>query len=127
MNRSTYESMRRLRRPGVVDRMVFDILRQALPAVDALLQFRVCDIACDNHRTGQRQAGLDRILRQARADLAHRSREVDLYHLAAELRLVDVREVLRRIRLELFEEDALARDLGSRLPVGRARHADADG
>ena len=56
----------------------------------------------------------------------HRLVEVDLHHLAAELRGVDLRQVFRRIVLELFEEHAVARDLAHRLAVGRARHAKPD-
>ena len=38
-----------------------------------------------------------------------------------------VGQVLGRVGLELFEEDAIGGDLAQRLPVGRARHGDGDG
>jgi hypothetical protein len=63
--------------------------------------------------------------RQRRQDLLHRLVEVDLHHLAAE-RLLDLRQILRRIVLELLEIDAVLGDLAERLAVGRARHAEPD-
>ena len=59
-------------------------------------------------------------------NILHRLVEVDLDHLAAE-RLLDLRQVLRRVVLELFEIDAVFGDLASVPAVGRARHAEPDG
>ena len=119
-------ALRRLGRAGVVDRVVLDVLRQALAAIEPLLQLRVGDVARDDQRAGQAEPGLDRVLRQGAADLAHRPGEIDRHHLAAECRLVDLGQKLRRVGFELFEEDAVGGDLAEDLAVGRARHADAD-
>ena len=40
--------------------------------------------------------------------------------------VVDLRQILRRIVLELLEEHAVPGDLAERLAVGRARHAEPD-
>ena len=53
------------------------------------------------------------------ADLVHRSREIDFDDLAADLILGDFGQVLRRICLELLEEDAVGGDLAEDLAVGR--------
>ncbi len=78
---------------------------------------------------GQREPGLHRVLRQLGEDLGHRPVEVDAHDIClcrpswvARRR----RQVLRRVRLELLEEDALGGDLAERLPVRRARHRDGD-
>ena len=42
------------------------------------------------------------------------------------MRGVDVRQIFRRIVLELFQEHAVAGDLAERLAVGRARYAEPD-
>ena len=59
-------------------------------------------------------------------DVAHRPVEIDLDHVAAELVFTDLRQVLRRIRLELLEEYSVGRDLAEDLPIRRARHAQSD-
>ena len=53
---------RRLRRPGVIHRMVLEIVRQPLPLLQPLAQFGVRQIARHDHRAGERQPRLDRIL-----------------------------------------------------------------
>ena len=84
------------------------------------------EIARHDHRAGERQPRLDRISGELRQNLLHRLVEVDLHHLAAEFRRVDLRQIFRRIVLELFQEHAVAGDLAERLAVGRARHAEPD-
>ena len=44
------EALRRLGRAGVVDRVVLEVLRQALAAVEALLELGVGDVARDDQR-----------------------------------------------------------------------------
>ena len=120
--------LRGLGRAGVVDRHVLEVLRHLLAGVEPLLDLRVRDVAGDHQRPGQRQPGLDRVLGQLGADLVHRPVEVDADDVAPDRR-IDVRllgQVVRRVRLELLEEDALGGDLAQRLPVGGARHRDRD-
>ncbi len=74
----------------------------------------------------QRQPRLDRIARQRRADLAHRPRQIDLHHLAGELRFIDLRQEMRRVGLELLEEDALGVDLAEDLAIGGTGNAETD-
>src|SRR6516162_1985177 len=83
---------------------------------------RPAEVARDDHGAAEREPRLDRISRELRQDLLHRPTQVDMHHLAAELGGVDLGQIFRRIVLELFEIDALARDLAERLAVGRARH-----
>src|SRR5262249_50325960 len=70
----------------------------------------------------EREPRLDRIFGELREDLLHRPAQVDMHHLTAELGGIDLGQIFRRIVLELFEIDALARDLAERLAVGRARY-----
>ena len=49
------------------------------------------------------------------------------YHLAGQLVALDLRQVLRRVGLQLLEIDAVGGDLAQRLAVGRAGHRDGDG
>ncbi len=119
-------AFRRLRRARVIDRMVLEIIRQSLPLLQPLAQLGMRQIARHDHRTGERQPRLDRIFRELRQDFLHRLGEIDLHHLAAELCRIDIRQIFRRIVLELFEEHAVLGDLAERLAVGRARHAKPD-
>ena len=73
----------RLGRAGVVDRVVPQVLRHLLAGVEPLLDLGVRDVAGDDQRAGQREPGLDRVLRQLGEDLGHRPVEVDLHDLAA--------------------------------------------
>ena len=59
------------------------------------------EIARHDHGAGERQPRLHRIFGELRQDLLHRLAQVDLDHRAAELFLVDLRQVLRRMMLEL--------------------------
>ena len=64
-------------------------------------------------------------LRERRQNVLHRLVEIDLDDLAAE-RLLDRRQILRRVMLELLEIDAVLGDLAEHLAVGRAGHAEPD-
>src|SRR5262249_29893955 len=110
----------------VIDRMVLEIVGQPLPALQALAQFRVREVARDDHGPAEREPRLDRIFGELREDLLHRPAQVDMHHLTAELGGIDLGQIFRRIVLELFEIDALARDLAERLAVGRARYPEPD-
>ena len=73
----------RLGRAGVVDRVVAQVRRHLLAGVEPLLDLGVRDVAGDDQRAGQREPGLDRVLRQLGEDLGHRPVQVDLHDLAA--------------------------------------------
>ncbi len=75
------------------------------------------EIARHDHRAGERQSRLDRIAGERRQNVLHRPVQVDLDDLAAELRTVHVRQVLRRIVLQLLQEKAVPRDLAHGLAV----------
>ena len=84
------------------------------------------EVAGDDDGAGQRQARLDRMLRQRGENFAHRLVEVDPDDIAAKLRLVDIRQVLGRIGLQRLQEDAIPGDLALGLAIGRAGDAEAD-
>src|SRR6516165_8484132 len=119
-------SRRGLRRPGIVNRVVLHIVRQPVPAFEPLLEFCMGDIARDDQRTGEAEAGLDRVSRKNTADFVHRSGQVDWHDLAAERRFVDLRKEAGGVRLELFEKHTRGRDLAEDLAVGRAGDANPD-
>ena len=119
-------AFRRFRRSRVIDRMVLEIIGQPLAALQPLAQLRMRAVARHDHRPRQRQPRLDRMPAELHQNILHRLVEIDLHHLAAELRRVDLRQILRRIVLELFQIHAVAGDLAERLAVGRARHAEPD-
>src|SRR6516165_2539887 len=119
-------SRRRLRRSGIVDRVVLYIIGQPFAVIEPLFELCVRDVARHDQRTGQAEAGLDRVSRQDLADLVHRSGQVDRHDLAAERRFIDFRKEAGGVRFELFEKHALDRDLAENLTVGRAGDADPD-
>jgi len=100
--------------------VVFQILRETAARVELLLDLRVRDVACHDHRAGQHHARLHCALRQLGADLGHRSREVDAYDVVAQCFGLDLGQEVRRVAFELFEEHAIRSDLAERLPIGRA-------
>ena len=55
-------TVRCLGRTGIVDRVIFDVLRQCFTAVDKLLQLGVSDIAGHDNSAAQRQTGGHRVL-----------------------------------------------------------------
>mmetsp|Transcript_29571 Transcript_29571/g.50209 ORF Transcript_29571/g.50209 Transcript_29571/m.50209 type:complete len:587 (-) Transcript_29571:115-1875(-) len=118
---------------GVVHRVVFEVLGQPLPGLDALEDLRVGDVAGHDQRPRQTEARRDGVLGQLIANLGHGLVQVDLDGLrrggarAGEALVRDLREVLGDVRLELLQEHPLRRDLALALPVGGARHADAHG
>ena len=105
--------------------MIFEILRQTFAAVEAFLQLGVGDVAGDDHRAGQSDAGADGILGKDPADLFHRLIEVDADHVAGQLAVVDFRQIVGRIMFQSFQIDAVAGDLALDLAVGGAGNADA--
>ena len=73
-------ALRGLRRAGVVDGVVAQVVRHRLAGVQPLLDLGVRDVAGHDQRAGQRQPGLDRVPRQLGPDLGHRPVEVDPHH-----------------------------------------------
>jgi hypothetical protein len=112
---------------GVIDRVVFDVVRQALAAVQPLLQFGVRDVPRDDDGAGEGDAGFDRVFGEFRQDGRHRLVEVDRHNVAAQVFGGDFGQVFGRIGFQLFEEHAVGGDFGLDLAVGRAGHADSDG
>jgi hypothetical protein len=118
---------RRLGGPGVVDHVVLEVLRQALAAVEALLQLRVGDVAGDDERARQREPRLDRVLRELRADLGHRRRG------RSSPRRRRARRATRSGRYRAGSVSSCSRNTPSAvilpqdLAVGGAGDADADG
>src|SRR6516165_4995427 len=106
--------------------MVLYIVRQPLAAIEPLLELGVSDVARDNQRAGEAEAGLDRVSREGAADLVHRSGQVDRHDLAAECGIIDFRKEAGGVRFELLEEYALGGDLAENLTVSRAGDADPD-
>ena len=110
----------RFRRARVVDRVVFDVLRQRLTAVDELFQLRVGDIAGHDNRPAQRQAGRHRVLRQQRQNIAHRLVEVDLDRLTLAGLTKMLGNIFARIALQFLNPDPLTVDLGFDIAIRRA-------
>ena len=113
-------ALRRLGGAGVIDRMILEIVRQPLSALQPFAQFAVREVARHDHGPAERKPGLDRIPGKLGKNLLHRPAQVDVHDLASELGGIDLGQILRRVALELFEIDALAGDLAERLAVGRA-------
>ena len=88
--------------------------------IDQCVQLGVGNVARHDHRAGQGEAGADRPAAEFGEDFRHRPRQVDLDDVAAQMRILDIRQVFRRVCLQLLEIDAVARDLAQRLPVRRA-------
>jgi hypothetical protein len=91
--------------------MVFEVLWEIIASVEALFELGMCDIAGHDHGASQRQARSHRVLAKFCQDLGYRAVEVDAHDRTAELVILDVWEVLRRIRFELLEEHPIPGNL----------------
>ena len=106
--------------------MILQIFGQRLARIEKFLELGVGDVAADNDRSVQRQLRGDRMFAQFRQDLLHRLIEVDFDDAMRVLAAVLVGNQAARIRVHLFEPDAVFVDLGFDVAVGRAGDAHAD-
>ena len=113
-----------LGRAGVVDAVVLHVLGEPFAVVDAFLELGVGDVASHDHRSAERESGLDGQLRERASDLSHRLVEIDADHIIGEVGVGDLGEELGRIAFELLEEHTVGGDPPQRLPVGGARDCD---
>ena len=111
--------------PGVVDGVVAQVVGHRLARLQPLGDLRVGDVAGHDQRAGQRHARLDRQRRELGADRVHRPVEVDLDDVARQVLGRGLGQEARGVGLQPLQEDALRRDLGLGLAVGRAGHRDA--
>ncbi len=115
---------RRLGGPGIVDRMVAQIVRQGLAGGQALGPFGVDEVAGDDHRAAQQHRRTHLEPAERRPDCRHRLGQIERDR--ARRRDGLLRQEARRIVLEALQEHAVAGDPRLDLPVGRAGHAKAD-
>ena len=119
-------ALRRLGGAGVIDRVVAETGGHGFAGGEPGLDLLVRQVAGHRDRAGERQPGADRIARELGPDFRHRAVEVERRHLAAEHVRIRLRQEARRVPLQGFKEDAVARDPGQGLPVGRAGDAEPD-
>ena len=112
---------------GVIDGVIFEVIGQRLAGIEHLLELRMRDVAGDDDGAVDEEARGGGILAQLGADLGHGAVRVDAHGVGVFAVAQLLGDVLQRVRLELLDEDAVARDLALRLAVGRAGNADADG
>ena len=105
--------------------MVAQVLRHGLAAIEHLLDARMRDVARDDEGPGQGDARLHGQCGELPPDVVHGLGEVDAYDVAVVL-VLDIREVVRGIALELLEEGTLRCDARECLAVRRARDGDGD-
>ena len=106
--------------------MIFHVLRKSVTGIETLFDFGVGNVARNNERAVEPDTGADGILREVGEDRFHRTVEVDdgcIVGFLAEVR----RRIFGGVVFELFEKDAVARDLGLNVPVGGAGNTYADG
>ena len=84
------------------------------------------DIARDNNWPAQREPRADGVFGQLPANLIHRAVQVDFDYFTAEVGPVYLGQIFSRFGFELFQKDALGRDLGEYLAIGRAGYRQAD-
>ena len=86
------------------------------------------DVAADHQRAGEREASLDRVLRELGTDVSHRLIQVNFDRRCDDSLVLGRlgQEVCRVLARAASSEDAFAVDLGQDLAVSRARHGEAD-
>mmetsp|Transcript_73891 Transcript_73891/g.159828 ORF Transcript_73891/g.159828 Transcript_73891/m.159828 type:complete len:518 (+) Transcript_73891:377-1930(+) len=120
-------ALRRLRRASVVDRVVLHVVGELARLLEDLRDPGVRHVARNDEAARQGHARLHRVLRQLLQDVRHGLVQADLHHGVTLARLGPVRQVLRRVVLQLLAEDALLGDLREDLPVRTAGDTEADG
>mmetsp|Transcript_17625 Transcript_17625/g.51187 ORF Transcript_17625/g.51187 Transcript_17625/m.51187 type:complete len:574 (+) Transcript_17625:182-1903(+) len=121
------EALGRFGGPRVVDDPVLGVVREPLPALEALQELGVRDVAGDHEGAREGQARADGVLGQLRADVRHRPVEVHAHHGAGHLLGGHLREELGGVEAERLDEDAVLGDLGLCLAVRGAGDAEAHG
>ena len=116
---------RGLRRAGVIDGILLEILGQVAGFIEDLLELRVGGIAGDDDRPAEREGGGDGVFGKCFERLLHAEIEIDRYALEFPI-AVFLRDETTGILLQLLQENPFPRDLRLRLPVGGAGYADAD-
>ena len=124
-HRTASHSLRSFGRTGIVDRMVFDILRQILTAVQTFFQLGMSDVTTHDDSAVQRQAGGNRILSQLFQDIFHRLVQINLHHITLTGFTEFGRNQFTRIAVELFNPDTVLVDFTLDVTVGRAGNAQA--
>ena len=127
--RAGRHALGRLGRPGVVDRVV----ARGTAGISSPASSRSLILACAMSRaTTSGPVSESRVFTgcfdsSARISAIGRLRSMSTTRAAGDvLGDAGVGQVVRRVGLELLEEDALGGDLAERLPVGRAGHRDRD-
>ena len=121
-------ALRSLGRTGVVDGMVFDVLRQVFATVQTFFQLGVCDVTAYDDGSIQRQTGGNRILGQFLQNIGHRLVQVNLHHVA----FTGLYGVLSGISSpgllsRLFNPDTFFIDFTLDVTVGRAGNTQTHG
>ena len=102
---------------GVVDGVVFDVLRQFLAGIDEFLELGVGDIAAHNDGAGEGKTGLDRVFGQLGQHFLHGAVQVNRYSFALGFAVLGG-DILARVVFQLFDEDTLGGNLGLGVAVG---------
>ena len=112
---------------GVIDGVIFEVIRQRLAGIEHLLQLGMRDVAGDDDGAVDEQARGGGILAQLGADLSHRAVRVDAHGVGVFAMAQLLGDVLQRVRFEFFDEDAVTHDLAFGLTIRGAGNADANG
>ena len=120
-------ALRSLGRTGVVDGMVFDVLRQVFATVQTFFQLGVCDVTAYDDGSIQRQTGGNRILGQFLQNIGHRLVQVNLHHIAFTGLTEFFGNQFTRVAVELFNPDTFFIDFTLDVTVGRAGNTQTHG
>ena len=117
------EAFRFLGGAGVIDGVIFEILRHRLAGVEAFLDLGVSDITAHDDGAIEREASRYGVLIEESEDLGHGAIEVDLN----DFTLAGIAELLgdkfTGELIEFFDPDTIAVDLRLDITVGRAADA----
>ncbi len=120
-------ALRSLGRTGVVDGMVFDVLRQVFATVQTFFQLGMSDVTAHDDSAVQRQAGGNRILSQLFQDIFHRLVQINLHHITLTGLTEFFGNQFTRIAVELFNPDTFFIDFTLDVTVGRAGNTQTHG
>ncbi len=111
-------------RTGVINYMVFEIIRQRVPGIQALFELGMGDVPGDDNFSGQQQRRCNRILTELLPYSVHGPVQIDTFsRLTGNFNL---REVSGRIGFQLLQEDAIPRNFGFDIAIRAAADAQAD-
>ena len=120
--RARCHSFGRLGRSGIINRVIFEILRHLLSCIETFFYFGMGNIPTHYNGSVERQSRGNRIFGQFGKDFVHRAIQIDLYGIPFSGLTQLFGDKSAGIIIEAFYPQTFPIDFGLDIPVGRTRY-----